>query len=137
MPSFNIPEGERVLVELAVGSAVMDKMRGHQTTLADAYAKAGGKDPDSKKHLAGHEAAFTGANYQKLASKVSAPHTFNSQYVGWDIPNGEQKIIERSVGAAILNKIEGKGPMAVLETYKACGGNNARTVHELNKIAGK
>ena len=137
MASFNIPGAERPIVELAVGSAVMDKMRGSQPTLVDAYAKVGGKDPDSKKQLASFEAAFSGANYHKAATKISGPHSFNSQYVGWDISSGEQKIIERSLGAAILNKIEGKGPTTALEAYKAEGGNDQRTLYEFTKLASK
>jgi hypothetical protein len=85
-------------------------------------------------HYPGYEATFSGANYPQLATKVSDPHSFASQYAGWDIPSVELQLIGRSVGAAILNRIEGKGPTAFLEIYKAGGGNNQRTVHELTKI---
>jgi hypothetical protein len=137
MPSFNIPANERPIVELAVGSAVMDKVRGHQASLVDAYAKAGGTDPDSKKQLAQHEAALAGVGQQKLGAMLSGGKTFKAEYTGWDIPNAEENIIERSVGAAILNKIEGKGPTKILEAYQSAGGNNPTTLEELAKIPSK
>ncbi len=58
---------------------------------------------------------------------------FKALSKAWDIPDGEESLIERAIGAAVLDKIRGfSGTLS--GSYKALGGQNPITLPVLSAI---
>jgi hypothetical protein len=128
-----IDEPNRKVIEGVVGGAVLDRLRGHKTEMADLYRLRGGTNATALKAL---------QSYQDRVDRLSTDRHQNvlggdypSQWSGWNVSGRELTLIEQAVGGALMTRVEG-GSARAIDRYTALGGDNAKTKEVLQKLAG-
>lgn len=128
---------EQALIQRSIGAAVLDKLRGVNSSLVQAYRAQGGNDPTSVKAMTAVDQSFKGWNLSPAAS-VLAKHagagSFAAALQAWQIDHTELALIERAIGAALLDRLHGQAS-DLKGTYTSLGGSNPKTEQALQALA--
>ena len=133
MPEFSMTPEDRAVVEMTIGAATFDKLRGLATSLTSVYKAKGGADPETLNHLEAYDLKFMASNVSK-ASQTLAPHgDFEHLVASWSMSAQEQALVHRAIGKAMLSKIEGS-PMDMGAAYVQLGGDNIDAAKAFNAM---
>jgi hypothetical protein len=131
-----ISANEEVLVERAIGAAVMDKLRGEPATLSASYKAQGGQDSLSTNALNAIDRYFQSWNIsaaeRAVAGVVSAPSAA-AAFQQWAVDSAEQALVERTIGTAYLRKLSGTNA-SYTDVYQSLGGSNPQTRRALGEV---
>jgi hypothetical protein len=135
---WNIQACDRGILEAAIGGAVLDKLRNHNTTMADLYLLRGGQDPKSLKVLKDYDEKLKVADYSKSRAHTVLANQhgndFGRVFSSWNLSGRELALLERAIGASRIARAEGKA-VSTLDHYKALGGDNPQTLDALDKLS--
>lgn len=135
-PLQNITSQEQLLVERAIGAAVLDKLRGNPASLAEAYRSQGGSDETSIHALNAIDAKFQTWDISAAglaAAKTASVGSFSTAYQHWGLSHVELALVERTIGVAFLRRFEGEGA-SYTEVYRSLGGRNQHTLAVLGEV---
>lgn len=127
MAQFTMTPENRAIVEATIGAATFDRLRGEATSLTSVYKAKGGHDPETLKHLSAHDAKFIAANVSKAAQTLAPHGDFKHVAASWSMSADQEALVHRSVGKAVLGKIEGS-PVDMSSAYTQLGGNHPDAV---------
>jgi len=129
--NFDIAAEERPVVEAAIGSATIDKLRGEQASLIDAYNALGGQNQASMDALCQYQAGFSSMDVSSAVSALSGEGDISATFA--DIPAIELSLVERAIGAAVLGKLEGN-PTLMSEAYSRIGGDSPQSFAAFRQV---
>jgi hypothetical protein len=136
---------ELALVQLTIGTFVLDRLKGHNRKhLSEIYSALGGTDVDSvaqfkKLEQLNHPSLFNkdgDLRQMKIINEIAGDlgvESFPAAFREFDLTGYESALITRAIGQGLLEKLEDKHH-SVLDVYKQLGGRNPSTEAALERI---
>lgn len=136
MQAWQIPQGELSLIEASIGAAVLDQMAGQPGSLLGAYKAKGGANATTLAVLGSMDSHMKSYDLSPAAKALAAQAkaaSFADALKSWAIPSQELALIERTIGAGYLAKMQGKSA-DLSKLYAALGGTNAQSQQAFKSV---
>jgi hypothetical protein len=129
---WKISDHDRPVIELAVGAAVIDKLRKQKASFVDSYRLHGGTDPGTEAVLASYEDALGALDPEQSEGAIGGE--WSQKFAEWAPSQKDLVRIQRAIGAARVARAAGEGPSSASEHYERLGGDNPTTRDVLSKV---
>lgn len=130
MRAADIADAEHALIERSIGSAVLDKLRGHGSLPSQIYKAKGGNEPMTRSVFSKIDEIWHDVDVSAAERDiVPSGQPFAEAYHAWDLSGTELALIERTIGRAMLDKMRGR-ESTLVDVYTDLGGRNP-TSHQI------